>query len=101
MSGIENIRWLSRLGFASLVLFLAATGMATAEPSTLPPLKPVTVEVDTTGLPNSERAALVPLIRAARQIDAVYIRQVWPRTPVLIGERRAAQTGSAQAELAA
>jgi hypothetical protein len=101
MSGIENIRWLSRLGFASLVLCLAATRMATAEPSTVPALKPVTIEVDTTGLPNSERAALVPLIRAARQMDALYIRQVCPRTPVLIKERRAAQTGSAQAELAA
>jgi hypothetical protein len=101
MSGIENIRWLSRLWFANLFLCLVATGVATAEPSTLPALKPVTVEVDTTSLPNSEQAALVPLIRAARQMDALYIRQVWPGTPVLLRERKAAETVCPQAELAA
>lgn len=98
MSGVEHIRWLSRSGFASLFLCLGATGVATAEPAPLPALKSVTVEVDTTRLPDSEQATLVPLIRAARQMDALYIRQVWPGTRVLIQQRKAVQTVSAQAE---
>jgi hypothetical protein len=92
---------MSRWGLASVLFCLAATGDATAESSPLPALKPATVEVDTTGLPNSEQAALVPLIRAARQLDALYIRQVWSGTPTLIAQRRAAQTSLAQAELTA
>jgi len=84
-----------------MFLCLVATGVATAEPATLPTLKPVTVEVDTSGLPKSEQAALVPLIRAARQMDALYIRQVWPGTSALIRERQAAETVAAQSELAA
>jgi hypothetical protein len=90
MSGIQNIRWFWRLWFANMFLCLAAPTVASAEHATLPALKPVTVEVDTTGLPKSEQAALVPLIRAARQIDALYIRQVWPGTPALIRDRAAA-----------
>ena len=55
--------------------------------------------MDITGLPASEQAALVPLIRAARQIDALYMQQVWPGTRALIRERQSAQTSAAQAEL--
>jgi len=101
MSRIENSHWLSRWGIVYALLCLAATGEVAAESSPLPGLKSATVEVDTTGLPKSEQATLVPLIRAARQMDALYIRQVWPGTPVLIRARQAAQTGPAQAELAA
>jgi hypothetical protein len=35
----------------------------------LPTLNSVAVEVDITNLPASEQAALVPLLRAARQMD--------------------------------
>ena len=85
-------------GIASALLFLAATAEAAAEPSPLPELKPVAVEVDITGLPASEQAALVPLLRAARQMDGLYIRQVWPGTGALIRDRQTAQTSAAQAE---
>jgi len=86
-------------GIASALLCLAATAEAAAEPSPLPALKSVAVEVDITGLPASEQAALVPLLRAARQMDALYMRQVWPGTRAQIGERQSAQTSTAQAEL--
>jgi hypothetical protein len=65
----------------------------------LPALKSVAVDVDITGLPASEQAALVPLLRAARQMDALYMRQVWPGSRALIAERQSAQTSAAQAEL--
>src|SRR4030088_2085203 len=87
-------------GIASALLCLAATAAeAAAEPSPLPALKSVAVEVDITRLPASEQAALVPLMRAARQMDALYMRQVWPGTRALIRERQSAQTFAAQAEL--
>src|SRR5208282_1859996 len=72
---------------------------AAAERSSLPELKPVAVEVDITGIPASEQAALVPILRAARQMDALYMRQVWPATRTLIRERQSAQTSAAQSEL--
>jgi hypothetical protein len=84
-----------------VLLCVAATAQSAAEPSPLPALKPVAIEVDITGLPASEQAALVPLIRAARQMDALYIRQVWPGTRALITERQTAQTSAARAEFAA
>jgi hypothetical protein len=86
-------------GIASVLLCLVATAESAAEPSPLPALKPVAVEVDITSLPASEQAALVPLLRAARQMDALYMRQVWPGTRALIRERQSSQTSAAQAEL--
>src|ERR1700722_6085816 len=86
-------------GIASVLLCLIATAEAAAEPSPLPELKPVAVEVDITSLPASEQAALFPLLRAARQMDALYVRQVWPGTRALIKERQSVQTSAAQAEL--
>jgi hypothetical protein len=90
-----------RLEFASVLLCLAASTQVAAEPSPLPALKSVAIEVDITGLPASEQAALVPLIQAARQMDALYIQQVWPGTRTLIKERQRTQTSPAQAELTA
>ncbi len=84
---------------AIALLCLAAAAAAAAEPSPLPALKSVAVDVDITGLPVSERAALVPLLRAARQIDSLYIRQVWPGTGALIRERQSAKDSAAQAQL--
>jgi hypothetical protein len=86
-------------GIASALLCLAAFAEAAAEPSPLPAFKPVAVDVDITGLPASEQAALVPLIRAARQMDSLYMQQVWPGTRALIRERQSARTSAAQAEL--
>ena len=83
-----------------ILLCVAATAQAAEIPS-LPALEPVAVEADITTLPASEQAALVPLIRAARQMDALYIRQVWPGTRALIAQREAIQTSTAQAELVA
>ena len=63
-------------GIATALLCLAVTAESAAEPSALPALKSVAVEVDIAGLPASEQAALVPLLRAARQMDTLYMRQV-------------------------
>jgi hypothetical protein len=84
---------------ASALLCLAMTVEAAAEPSPLPTLNSVAIEVNITGLPASEQAALVPLLRAARQMDSLYIQQVWPGSRALIKERQSAQTSAARAEL--
>jgi hypothetical protein len=99
MSGVNKTGRSWGRGIASALLCLAATAEAAAEPAPLPALKSVAVDVDITGLPASEQAALVPLLRAARHIDALYMRQVWPGTRALIGERQSALTSAAHAEL--
>ncbi len=99
MSDIETTGRLLGRGIMTALLCLAAIAEAAAEPSSLPELKPVAVEVDITGIPASEQAALVPILRAARQMDALYMRQVWPATRTLIRERQSAQTSAAQSEL--
>jgi hypothetical protein len=86
-------------GIASLLFCLVATAEAASESSPLPALKSAVVEVDVTSLPASEQAALVPLLRAARQMDELYLRQVWPGTRALIRVRQAAKDSAAQAEL--
>jgi len=100
MSEIRSTSRLWQWGFVSALLCLATSGAA-AEPSPLPTTQPVSVEVDISGLPASEQAALVPIIRAARQMDTLYMRQVWPGTRALIKERQGAQTSAAEVELAA
>lgn len=74
---------------------------ATAQPASasVPALEPVSIDVDLGGLPASERAALVPILRAARKMDVLYMQQVWPRTHELIAQRQAAQMPAAQAEV--
>jgi hypothetical protein len=98
MFDLKKTNSLWRRGIASVVLCLVATAEAAAEPSPLPELKPVAVEVDISSLPVSEQAALVPLLRAARQMDALYMRQVWPGTRALVKERQSAKDSAAQAE---
>jgi hypothetical protein len=88
-------------GIASALLCFAAFAQAAAEPSPLPALKSVAVDVDITGLPANEQAVLVPLLRAARHIDALYMRQVWPGTGALIRERQSSLTSASHAELGA
>ena len=64
MSDMEKAGRLLGRGIATALLCLAAAAEAAAEPSPLPELKSVAVEVDITGLPASEQAALVPIVRA-------------------------------------
>src|SRR4051812_41783989 len=37
-------------------------------------------------LPDGERGALALIVRAAAELDAVYLRQVWAGNPTLLGE---------------
>jgi hypothetical protein len=73
--------------------------VAVAGPSPLPALQSVNIDVDVTSLPASEQAALVPILRAARQMDALYLRQVWPGTAALLYARRPAVNSAAKAEV--
>ncbi len=95
---MKTRRWWER-GIASALLCFVATAAVAADPASLPKLKPVAIEVDVTGLPASEQAALVPLLRAARQMDVIYVRQVWPGTLALISKRQSDKTSEAQVEL--
>jgi hypothetical protein len=99
MSNMDKTGRLLGCGIAATLLCLAAIAQAAAESSPLPELKPVAIEVDITSLPASEQAALVPILRAARHIDSLYMRQVWPGTRALIRERQSAKDSAAQAEL--
>jgi hypothetical protein len=45
---------------------------------------PVPIAVDVSVLPPGERAALVRLVDAARQMDALFLRQVWAGNPALL-----------------
>jgi hypothetical protein len=99
MSDMDKTGRLLGRGIATALLCLAAIAEAAAEPSPLPALKPVAIEVDITSLPASEQAALVPILRAARHIDSLYMRQVWPGTRALIRERQSAKDSAPQAEL--
>jgi hypothetical protein len=46
---------------------------------------PVDIRADVASLPASERAALGKLVEAARHIDALFLRQVWPgNVPLLL-----------------
>jgi len=99
MSKLDKTGRLLGWGIATTLLCLATIAEAAAEPSPLPELKPVAIEVDITSLPASEQAALVPILRAARHIDSLYMRQVWPGTRALIRERQSAKDSAAQVEL--
>jgi len=99
VSGMASTTRLWKRDIPSVLLCLAATAAGATEPPPLPATQPVTVDVDITGLPASDQAALAPIIRAARMMDALYIRQVWPGTPPLMSERQAAPGPSAQSEL--
>ncbi|HEY0747224.1 MAG TPA: hypothetical protein VGD63_11025 [Steroidobacteraceae bacterium] len=76
---------------------------AGAQPATVPVpvLETTEIEVDVGALPKSERAALTWIIRAARQMDAVYLRQVWPDSIRQKKLRESASNPAAHAELTA
>ena len=84
---------------AGILLCATVATEVAAETATVPTLEPVMVDVDTSGLPASEQAALVPLLRAARDMDALYIQQVWPGSHKLIAERQSSLTPAGQREL--
>lgn len=75
-------------GLAALAVMLIAgasaraADLSTADVAKLQAMSarfaPVPVRVDLTALPNSERAALIKMIDAARIIDALFLRQVSP-----------------------
>ena len=88
----------ARILAVSLACF--QTVSAAAEPAQLPSLVSTAIDVDLTGLPASEKAALAHIIHAGRLMDALYIRQVWPGTTRLLKERENSQNPTAQAELA-
>src|ERR1700743_2426048 len=88
----------ARILAASVACF--QTVSAAAEPAQLPVLVANAIDVDLTGFPASEKAALAHIIHAGRLMDALYIRQVWPGTTRLLKERENSQNPTAQAELA-
>ena len=49
-------------------------------------LVPVELTADVARLPASERAALVPLVRAAQIMDALFLRQVWAGNETLLAQ---------------
>ena len=71
---------------AAAVLLLAGT--AAQRPDPMPDtarleamaarFAPVDIAADVSRLPDSERQALVKIVDAARQMDAIFLRQVWP-----------------------
>jgi hypothetical protein len=60
---------------------------------------PVDIGADLTGLPESERLALVKMIEAARVLDGLYLRQVWGGNEALLLELVADRSGLGQARL--
>jgi hypothetical protein len=91
-------RWYRCLAVFSAALNLApASGFAQAAPP--PTLKSTVVEVDLSALPFNEKAALARIIHAARRMDALYIRQVWPGTAALLRERTPPRDARARGEI--
>ena len=71
--------------FSCALIFALATGFAESAPP--PTLESTVIEVDLSALPFNEKAALARIIHAARRMDALYIRQVWPGTAALLRGR--------------
>jgi hypothetical protein len=80
-----------------LLLFLTAALDAAAAPAPSTPdaaslkrlsarLAPVELAVDISRLPPSERTALAKIIEAARIMDVLYLRQVWPGSQQVLWE---------------
>lgn len=91
--------WYRRLAVFSTALILAlASGFAQSAP---PPLDTTVIEVDLSALPSGEKAALARTIHAARRMDALYMRQVWPGTAALQRARTPPRDPPARAELEA
>ena len=78
---------------------IPAAGYAQSAP--LPTLEPTVVEVDLSTLPSHEKAALARIIHAARKLDTLFIRQIWPGTAALLRQRTPSQTTQVRAEVEA
>jgi hypothetical protein len=93
-----------RMSFCFVGVFAAlfiAPALGLAESAQLPMLKPAVVEVNLSALPTSEKAALALIIRPARRMDALYMRQVWPATAALLRERTPPRDARARAAVEA
>jgi peptidase M49-like protein len=88
-----------------------AAGQASAAPRTFPGAAalrraearyaPVDLQVDLSGLPASERAALARIVQAARIMDALFLRQVWSGNEALLLELVEDRSPLGRARLAA
>ncbi|HET8548866.1 MAG TPA: hypothetical protein VFL57_12710 [Bryobacteraceae bacterium] len=86
------MRWLA------LLAFLAAVNPDELERMTAR-FAPVKLQVDTTKLPPGDRAALVPLIRAAYVIDTVFLTQFWSGNHELLAKLKNDTTPLGRARL--
>lgn len=87
------------LAIFSALIFAPASGFAESAPP--PTLETTVVEVDLSALPSDEKAALARIVHAARRMDALYMRQVWPGTAALQHARTPPRDPPARAELEA
>ncbi len=90
--------------YCSLAVFMAVLmtpASAFPESAPLPTFEPTVVEVDISELPSNEKLALARVIHAARRMDTLYIRQVWPGTAALLMERTPPRDARARAEVEA
>jgi len=88
----------------ALVVFTAACiipAAGHAQSAKLPILEPTVVEVDLSALPSNEKAALARIIHAARKLDTLFIRQMWPGTAALLRERTPSRNAQVRAEVEA
>ncbi len=93
-------RWLLRATGATVVAWLMIHSVS-AQPVPAPALAATEIEVDVGALPKNERAALTWIIKAARQMDGLYFRQVWPGSARLVKQRESAGSSASQSELTA
>jgi hypothetical protein len=94
-------RLLRGTGAAAVAWLMIHSVGAQPAPVSPPLLEATEIEVDVGALPKSERAALTWIIKAARRMDALYVRQVWPGTIGLLKRRESAGNPAARAELTA
>lgn len=93
----RSLTWIA--GIAAV--WLAVNAWAGGVDGAIPVLQPGEIRADLSSLPDNERAALARIVRAARQMDRLYMRQVWPGTSSLLKKYTAAQNPSARSELMA
>lgn len=90
-----------RTGATAVACLMIHNAGAQPAPVSAPVLEATEIEVDVGALPKSERAALTWIIKAARRMDALYTRQVWPGSIGLLKQRESADGPAARAELTA
>ena len=88
--------WYRWLAVFSALFIVPAAGLGESAPP--PILQATVVEVDLSALPANEKAALTRIIHAARRMDTLYMRQVWPGTAALLLKRTPPRDAQARAE---